>query len=83
MPQNTALRDAPGDIPPKLLPLMLSTDITEDEIRTVFAEKGYYPKDTPWSVLQSEGFVDGWIIPYWTNIVDAIMTLRTNQSVPF
>ena len=58
-------------------------DITEDEIRAVFAEKGYYPKDTPWSVLQSEGFVDGWIIPYWTNIVDAIMTLRTNQSVPF
>lgn len=83
MSQNTAPRDAPGDIPPKLLPLMLSTDITEDEIRTVFAEKGYYPKDTPWSVLQSEGFVDDWIIPYWTNIVDAIMTLRTNQSVPF
>lgn len=80
---DAAQRDAPGDIPPKLQTLMHSAGVAEDEVRRVFAEKGYYPFDTPWQVLKSEGFVDGWIIPYWPQILDVIQNNRDNEPVPF
>ena len=79
----SAPRDAPPDIPPKLQTLLRSSGIAEDEVRRVFADKGYYPVDTPWSVLKAEGFVDGWIIPYWSQIVNTIQNNRENDAVPF
>lgn len=80
---DAAQRDAPGDIPPKLFALMQSAGVSDGEVRRVFAEKGYYPFDTPWPVLKAEGFVDGWIIPYWSQILDVIRNNRDNEPVPF
>ena len=74
--------DAPGDIPQKLLPLMQQAGVTENEVRCVFSGKGYFPFDTPWAVLEAEGFIDGWILPYWTQIVEAIKKDR-DEDVPF
>lgn len=66
-----------GDIPENVFALMQASNIAEMEVRRVFAEKGYYPEDTPWSVLVTEGFVDGWIIPQWHKIVDMVQQDRT------
>lgn len=83
-PKSPSSRDAPSDIPPKLLPLMQASNVTDQDIRSVFAAKGYYPVDTPWSVLQAEGFVDGWIVPYWSQIVTTILQNRANdEDLPF
>ena len=75
--------DALGEIPPRLMALMQPAGVQESEIRRVFAEKGYYPFDTPWPVLKAEGFVDGWILPYWEQIMEVIRENRANDSVPF
>lgn len=69
-----------GDIPEKVFALMQASNISEEEVRKVFTGKGYYPEDTPWNILEAEGFVDGWIVPQWSNIVD--MVLR-DQPLPF
>ncbi len=69
-----------GDIPDKVFALMQTSNIFEEEVRKVFSGKGYYPEDTPWSILEAEGFVDGWIIPQWGNIV--AMVLR-DRPLPF
>lgn len=74
---------AQKDIPPELFALMQSAGVTDDEVRRVFTEKGYYPFDTPWPVLKAEGFVDGWIIPYWSQILDVIRNNRDNELLPF
>lgn len=79
----SAPRDAPPDIPPNLQTLLQSSGIAENEVRRVFADKGYYPIDTPWPVLKADGFVDGWIIPYWSQIVNTIQNNRENDAVPF
>ena len=49
-----------GDIPDKVFALMQTSNIFEEEVRKVFSGKGYYPEDTPWSILEAEGFV-GWV----------------------
>ncbi len=69
-----------GDIPEKVFALMQTSNVTEAEVRRVFAGKGYYPEDTPWSVLEAEGFVDGWMIPQWDNIVDMA---QQDRALPF
>lgn len=69
-----------SDIPDKVFALMQTSSVFEEEVRKVFSKKGYYPEDTPWSVLEAEGFVDGWIIPQWDNIV--AMALQ-DRPLPF
>lgn len=59
-------------IPKALSDLMADSDVSENEVRDVIAQKGYYPHDTTWAVMSEEGFVDGWIIPFWKNIVEMI-----------
>lgn len=70
---------APSEVPPKVQALMDSGGITEEEVRSVWSAKGYFPKDTPWEVLEREGFVDGWILPFWNQIVQ--MSSRTGQML--
>lgn len=69
--------DSARDIPSKVRALMEASNITEAEIRRVFGSKGYYPEDTPWSVLEADGFVAGWIVPQWDNIVSMVLQDRT------
>lgn len=61
-----------SDIPEKLWPLLEHARVTEDELREVIAGKGYFPADAPWSAMESAGFVDGWVIPFWDKIVETI-----------
>lgn len=82
-PQAEAAKPAPAkkrpeviapksDIPEKLWPLLEHAGVTEDELREVIAGKGYFPADAPWSAMESAGFVDGWVIPFWDKIVETI-----------
>lgn len=69
------------NVPQKLLSLMQSSQIEEADIRYVFHDvKGYYPYDIPWEVLEQEGFIDGWIIPYWNAIVDEVRKKQKNDG---
>lgn len=61
-----------SDVPAVLLPLLESAHVTEDEVRDVIAQKGYFTKDTPWSAMESAGFVEGWVLPWWEKIVEII-----------
>lgn len=71
----------PGnDIPAVLRPLLESADVTEQEVRGVIAKKGYYTADTPWSVMEKDDFVEGWILPWWNKIVEMI---AENLELPF
>ena len=74
-----ALEDVPPpisypdtNVPAALLPLLKSANVTEEEVRQVIADKGYFTKDTPWSAMESAGFVDGWVLPWWDKIVEII-----------
>lgn len=70
--QDPGIGRKESEIPENLSTMMRTADVVEDEVRQVFASKGYYPSDTPWSVLIEDGFVDGWMIPQWDNIVKII-----------
>ena len=70
------------DIPPKVLALMKGSGVTESAIRHIFSKvRGYYPYDTPWPVLQADGFVDGWIIPHWEQIAE--IATADDANLPF
>lgn len=68
-----------GDIPDALRQLMGAQGVTEIEIRGVIHDANHYPGDTPWSVLQEKGYVDGWIIPNWEYITKQIEAARQNN----
>lgn len=69
---------ATEDVPSRVKSLMEASGIAEDELREVWSQKGYFPKDTRWEVLEAEGFVDGWILPNWERIVGEV-----NKKLPF
>lgn len=91
VPTEQGLKASPPDpvptatsgVPPKVKALMDSGGITEHEIREVWSGKGYFPRDTPWDVLEKEGFVDGWILPFWGQIVQTVQQNRETGSLPF
>lgn len=58
--------------PAVLQTLMRQSVVTETEVREIIAEKGYYTMDTPWSVMETAGFVEGWLVPFWDQIVQRI-----------
>lgn len=60
------------EVPPALAQLMEQSRVTEEEVRQVIGATGHFAGDTPWSVLQEQGYVDGYIIPQWTYFVDTI-----------
>ena len=70
-------------VPPRVQALMDSAGVTEDEVREVWSGKGYFPRNTPWEVLEQEGFVDGWILPFWSQIVETVKRNRTDGDLPF
>ena len=77
----TFTREAPpGNIPQKLLDLMLADGITEAEIRKAVSIQGYYPESTPISTYADE-FVNGAIIATWPNLVRYIK--ETVRDLPF
>ncbi len=77
-PSGPSVSPSADGVPSRVKSLMDASGITEDELRGVWSVKGYFPKDTSWEVLEDEGFVDGWIIPNWEQIVNTV-----NKSLPF
>lgn len=62
-----------GPVPAVLAPLLESAGVTETEVREVIAKRqGSFPLGTTWQVMECCGFVDGWVLPYWKNIVKMI-----------
>lgn len=62
-----------GPVPAVLAPLLESAGVTEAEVREVIAKRqGSFPLGTTWQVMECCGFVDGWVLPYWKNIVQMI-----------
>ncbi len=64
--------EPPADsIPKPLADLMHESDVTEEEVRKVVAERGYFPADTPISNYP-EDFIHGWLLTYWQQVVTFI-----------
>ena len=60
------------DLPGALRQLMEHSHVSEEEVRGVIQSTGHFSGDTPWAVLQEQGYVDGYIIPQWEYFVTAI-----------
>jgi len=69
-------------VPNKIKPLLVSSDVTESEVREVIAQRqGSFPMGTSWKTMEDVGFVDGWVLPFWDKIVEMI---RANPNrLPF
>ena len=86
LPPTPAMASGPdpaSGVPSRVQALMDSGGVSEDEVRSVWSGKGYFPKDTPWDVLEQEGFVDGWILPFWGQIVQSVQQNRGTGDLPF
>jgi len=62
-----------SDIPKAVADLMAIDGITAEEVQKVVFARGQFPADTP---IQNYGddFINGWIVPYWQNLVDYVKT---------
>lgn len=69
----------PEYIPKALADLMTANDVTEEDIRLVVAQKGYYPEDTSIANYDPE-FIEGCLIGAWDKVYRIIMT---NKDLPF
>lgn len=69
---------AAAGVPRALADLMRENDVTLDEIYEVVANRGYFPKDTPFRNYPPD-FVEGVLIGAWSQVYDAIVAAR----VPF
>ena len=52
--------------------LMYQSHVAEEEVRKVIGRLGHFPQNTPWSILEEQGYVDGYILPQWSYFVQAI-----------
>ena len=62
-----------SDIPKRLLDLMTAAGITEQEVRQVVFERGFYPVETP-IPNYGDDFIDGWLIPFWDKVKEYVFT---------
>lgn len=69
-------------IPRNLRDLMEGNLVSEEEIQSVVAQKGYFPKDTP---IQNypEDFINGVLVGAWKQVYQCIKTLRESYEIPF
>lgn len=69
----------PEDIPKALQDLMRTNNVSEEEIRFVVANKGYFPENTPISNYPPD-FINGCLIAAWDQVYAMI---KENKTVPF
>lgn len=81
--ENTPVKDLvdpfiekPDYIPQPLWDLMHQDNITEDDIKLVTESKGYFPKGTPMSVYNEQGYLTGYIIPKWEGLKQLLKQLK-------
>lgn len=67
----TAAEPPAYGIPKPLADLMSESGVSEEEVRKVVAERGYFPADTPISNYP-EDFIHGWLLTYWQQVVTFI-----------
>lgn len=63
----------------QLRELMIAGDVTENELRQVVWERGYYPLDTPINKYDPE-FVAGVLVAAWDQVCEMIVN---NRNIPF
>lgn len=63
-------------IPKALADLMLTNNVTKEDIQKAVAHKGYYPMGTPISNYDSE-FINGVLVAAWTQVFSLIQYLKT------
>lgn len=72
----------PKSIPVALRDMMEVNLVSEEEIQTVVAQKGYFPKDTPIQNYPEE-FINGVLVGAWKQVYQCIEALRASYDVPF
>lgn len=76
---DKSVEKLPEYIPKALADLMTANDVTEEDIRLVVSQKGYYPEDTSIASYDPE-FIEGCLIGAWDKVYRIIMT---NKDLPF
>ena len=81
--ENTPVEDLvdpfiakPDYIPQPLWDLMQRDNITEEDIKLVTESKGYFPKGTPMSVYNEQGYLTGYIIPKWEGLKQLLKQIK-------
>lgn len=81
--ENTPVEDLidpfkskPEYIPQALWDLMLQDNVTEEDIKLVTESKGYFPKGTPMSVYNEQGYLTGYIIPKWEGLKQLLKQIK-------
>ena len=70
------VKEKPDYIPQPLWDLMQQDGITEEDIKLVTENKGYFPKGTPMSVYNEQGYLTGYIIPKWEGLKQLLKQLK-------
>ena len=70
---------AQAGVPDKLRPLMVSMNVTPDELQAVVGQRGYFPTDMPVKDYPMD-FVDGCLVAAWDQVAQMIVN---NRDVPF
>lgn len=81
--ENTPVKDLvdpfiakPDYIPQPLWDLMQQDNVTEEDIQLVTESKGYFPKGTPMSVYNEQGYLTGYIIPKWEGLKQLLKQIK-------
>ncbi len=69
----------PNDIPKELADLMSANNVTDEDIRLVVSQQGYFPFDTKISDYGAD-FINGWVIACWKDVLEAV---NANNDLPF
>lgn len=70
------VKEKPDYIPQALWDLMLQDNVTEEDIQLVTESKGYFPKGTPMSVYNEQGYLTGYIIPKWEGLKQLLKQIK-------
>lgn len=70
------VKEKPDYIPQPLWDLMQQDNITEEDIKLVTENKGYFSKGTPMSVYNEQGYLTGYIIPKWEGLKQLLKELK-------
>lgn len=76
----------PDKLPKKLKDLMEQDDVCEWDIQTIACDmKGYFPTNTLIEDMEKSqpGFIEGWIVAYWSTIKGLVKEIKEKQEIPF
>lgn len=79
MPSTIQVDDG---IPQALKDLMVSNNVSEQEIMDVVAQRGYFPADTPIRNYDP-GFINGCLIGAWEQVFELIKNMRIEKNMQF